>query len=126
MSDESIRAWACAQVEQEACLFERARRRFVRRPNRKRLHAVRTASRRLRSLLDDVADFTTLTKMKPLLAIIKASGKARDAAVLRKTVCASLHENELGALEPLLRELRKRERKATQNVWRKLRRFHLT
>jgi ribosomal protein S21 len=51
--------WLKGTVEKERRALEAARRRFVSKPTEKRLHSVRTAGRRFRSLLEDVAELSS-------------------------------------------------------------------
>ncbi|HTX59540.1 MAG TPA: CHAD domain-containing protein [Verrucomicrobiae bacterium] len=117
-------AWADAEIARERENFERARRRFVHEPGEERLHDVRTAGRRLRSLLDDVAAIADLPRLR---AFVKSSAEctdgARDAAVQRELLARCADEDERAAAEPLLRALRKRERRATVAARKRLRRL---
>src|SRR5579872_7537985 len=103
MADERIRAWADELVACAVRRFERARRRFVRNATDDHLHDVRTAARRLHSLLEDLADVVTLEQRKRLHKIVEASAVARDAAVLRVRLRRVLDEHERNDARPLLR-----------------------
>ena len=64
-------------VRDERDKLEAARREFVREPQEERLHLVRTTGRRLRSLLEDVAD---LDARSDLLAGVKLAAEVTDGA----------------------------------------------
>jgi CHAD domain-containing protein len=116
--------WLKRTIEAERRKLERARRRFVRKPCEGRLHDVRTTGRRLRSLLEDVRGCEPQPK---LLRRVKRAGActdaARDAAVLAALLANSVGEGERAVVEPLLRELREKERSATQEACRRLSRL---
>jgi CHAD domain-containing protein len=115
--------WLERTIEAERRKLERARRRFVRQPCEDRLHDVRTTGRRLRSLLEDVRACRPQPK---LLRRVKRAAEftdaARDAAVIAALLANSVGEGERAIVEPLLEELREKERTATQNACRSLRR----
>jgi CHAD domain-containing protein len=126
LADERIQEWAHSLVKADVQAFEQARRRFVRRPTAERLHHVRTAARRLRSLLEDFAEIETVKRLKALKRIVEVTGEARDARVLRDALRATLDERERMGARPLLQHLRSQERTVTRVVRAKLRRFKLT
>jgi CHAD domain-containing protein len=111
VADERISDWASMLVQADVRAFRQARKRFLSNPTKKRLHEVRTAARRLRSLCEDVRDVIHFPHYKRLKRLIVLMGDARDATVLRKTVCAALDPRERQAAGTFLDELRKRERK---------------
>ena len=105
--------WLHKTIRDERRALERARRRFVRKPNEERLHDVRTTGRRFRSLLEDVAG---LAPAKRLLRRTKnaaeATDAARDATIILRLLEESVGPNELAAAQPLLDELRRQEARA--------------
>lgn len=118
--------WIDATIARECRALERARRRFVSEPTDEHLHDVRTTGRRLRSLLEDVADL----RAKPrLLARVKRAANvtdaARDSAVLLELLekCADAQERDLA--HPLMEQLRERERDATKRSRKRLERARL-
>jgi hypothetical protein len=116
--------WLKRTIEAERRRLERARKRFVRRPTEERLHDVRTRGRRLRSLLEDVR---AREPQKRLLRRVKLAGEitdaARDAGVIAALLEHSVGEGERTIVDPLLQELREKERMATQQACRRLRRL---
>jgi CHAD domain-containing protein len=110
MADERIREWAQGLIAHDERAFERARARFLRRPGAKRLHDLRTNARRLRSLYEDMHEAIPSLPSKRLRRLIDLTGQARDAAVLREVLRATLDEHERHAARALLRALRKQER----------------
>ena len=116
MADERIREWAQGLIVHDERAFERARARFLRRPGAKRLHDLRTSARRLRSLYEDMHEAIPSLPNKRLRRLIALTGQARDAAVLRETLRATLDECEKRAARALLRALRKRERVALNRI----------
>jgi CHAD domain-containing protein len=115
--------WLRRTIEAERRKLERARRRFVRKPTEEHLHDVRTTGRRLRSLLEDVR---TSDPQPKLLRRVKRAGKftdaARDAGVIAALLEHSVGDGERSIVEPLLAELREKERTATQEACLRLRR----
>lgn len=115
--------WLDRTIEAERRRLERARKRFVHKPCEERLHDVRTTGRRLRSLLEDVRECDPQPK---LLRSVKRAGEftdaARDAAVIAALLESSVGDGERAIVEPLLQELRERERTATQEACRRLKR----
>jgi hypothetical protein len=107
--------WLAKTVRGERRALERARRRFIRKPSEKRLHDVRTAGRRFRSLLEDISD---LAPAKRLLRRIKraaaATDAARDATIILRLLERSVDANEVDAARALLDELRRQEVLATR------------
>jgi CHAD domain-containing protein len=116
--------WAGDEIARETKVLTRARRRFLREPNSKHLHDVRTAGRRLRSLLEDVA---TLAPMKRLARFVKRAARstdtARDAEVSSALLERSLDPAEREAAQPLQSALQKRARTATKSARKRLRRM---
>ena len=125
MADERIRDWAKTLETVELAAFSRARRRYLDRPSTKRLHMLRTAARRLRSLYDDFRGVLHLRSSKRLGKVIALTGEARDAAVLRKLLSSSLDAREMPAARSLMRELRRDERQGRKRVFRALLRLRL-
>jgi hypothetical protein len=123
-SEPDAMKWLEKTVACERRALERARRRFVFKPNEKRLHAVRTAGRRFRSLLEDVA---TLTHSERLRRRVKraaaATDAARDATIIRRLLESSVDPAEVDIARPLLEQLRRQESLATRGARSKLRRM---
>jgi hypothetical protein len=116
--------WLVKTIRRERGALERARRRFVRKPTEKRLHDVRTAGRRFRSLLEDVAE---LAPREALLRRVKraaaATDAARDAGIVRRLLERSVDPVELTVARDLLDELLQREKAATRLARRRLARM---
>ncbi len=95
----------------------------MREPSEKRLHDVRTAGRRLRSLLEDVGD---LAPHRKLLSRVKraaaATDAARDATIILRLLESNVTSSERELAQPLLDRLRDEERAATRDACRRLRR----
>jgi hypothetical protein len=119
--------WLAKTITGERRALERARQRFLEKPNEKRLHDVRTTGRRFRSLLEDVA---TLEPSEQLRRRVKraaaATDAARDATILRRLLESSVDPTEVQFAAPLLDELRKQEKLATQRACQRLRRMRFT
>jgi len=117
--------WLARTVRNERRALERARRRFIAKPNEQHLHEVRTTGRRFRSLLEDVAD---LVPAKRLVRRVKraaaATDAARDATILRRLLESSVSAGEIALAGPLLDELRRREHTAMTGARQRLRRMH--
>jgi CHAD domain-containing protein len=122
--EQRIAAWAGELVQAEVRAFRRARQRFLDHPSEKRLHDVRIAARRLRSLCEDFEGVVVLPHARRLHQLIALMGKARDAAVLRETLRGALNIREQDAAHPLLRDLRKQERKYSERVYTALTQLH--
>ncbi len=113
--------WLKKAVGRERYALERARRRFIRKPTERRLHDVRTAGRRFRSLLEDVTDLLPLPKLlRRVRRAADATDAARDATIIRRLLEASVDEHEAALAAPLLDELRRREEEAMQLAHRRL------
>lgn len=116
--------WLDKTVARERRALERARRRFVNKPNEKRLHDVRTTGRRFRSLLEDVA---SISKSKRLRRRVKraaaATDAARDATIILRLLQTSVNADEAALAAPLLGRLREQERIATHEACKALRRM---
>lgn len=110
MADDRIIEWASLLVRAEIRAFDEARRRFVRSASAKRLHDLRRAARKLSSTFEDFRGIIPTQKRKRLKALIELTGCARDAAVLREMLRASLDVRESKLVKPMLRDLRERER----------------
>ena len=116
--------WLTKTIGRERRALERARRRFVERPTEKRLHDVRTAGRRFRSLLEDVAAVETCERLRHRVKRAAATtDAARDATIVRRLLEESVEESEAAIAEPLLEELRERENLATHRARQRLRRM---
>jgi CHAD domain-containing protein len=115
--------WLAKTIRAEQRGLERARRRFVRKPTEEGLHDVRTTGRRLRSLLEDASDLMPLPRLtRRVKRAATATDAARDATVLLQLLESRLDESERETARPLLDELAQRERRATQNARKHLRR----
>ena len=125
MADGTVRAWAQELLERDLEAFVAARRRFLRRPTGKRLHAVRTTSRRLRSLLEDFSTVIATPDLHELRRAIHASGTARDAALLEKIVHDALVHEERAYAQDYLHALRKRKHVFWNKTCTRLQRIHL-
>ena len=115
--------WLTKTIQSEERALERARRRFIAKPTQRRLHDVRTAGRRFRSLLEDVAG---LAPSPRLLGRVKraaaATDAARDAAIILQLLETSVDDGESETALPLLHELRERERLAMRLTRTRLKR----
>ncbi|HEV7180221.1 MAG TPA: CHAD domain-containing protein [Candidatus Baltobacteraceae bacterium] len=116
-------AWAAELSKQEEAAFAEARRRFGKGPNAERLHVLRTAARRLRSLYEDLGTLLASPDQARLRRFGKRAGAARDAHVLRLILKSTLEPSERDLVAPLLHMLRVRERKAVRRVRRTLERY---
>jgi CHAD domain-containing protein len=125
VADERICEWADGLARADVLAFKRARQRYLKHPTENRLHDLRIAARRLRSLFDDVRDAIDLPQAKQVHRLIALLGEARDAAVLRTTLTSALDVREREAVRPLLRDLRHRERKGNTRVLHALERIEL-
>jgi hypothetical protein len=115
--------WLKQTIARERRALERARRCFLREPNEKRLHAVRTTGRRFRSLLQDVASIAGSKRLRRRVKrAAAATDAARDAAVIVELLERSVDPGEAHLVDDLLRHLRQREDFATQRACRELRR----
>ncbi len=116
--------WLAGTIRSERRKLERARRRFVRKPTEKRLHDVRTAGRRFRSLLEDVAGMAPHPRLlRRVKRAAEATDAARDAAILRRLLENGVDDAELAAARPLLDALRQREASATGRACKRLARM---
>ena len=120
MPDDRIVEWAQGLVKHDVHAFERARRRFLRRPSASRLHELRTTARRLRSLHDDLHEAAPAFSIKRLRQLVDLTGEARDAAVLRDALRDVLDPREHRIARSMLRTLRQRERVALGRITRML------
>jgi CHAD domain-containing protein len=116
MPDDRVTEWTLGLVRNDARAFERARERYLRRPTGKRLHELRTAARRLRSLHDDLRESFPGFHIVHLRSLVALTGEARDAQVQSETLRAALDPRERSAARVLLRELREREREAKKHI----------
>jgi len=113
--------WLDKAIARECRALERARKRFIIKPSEKRLHDVRTAGRRFRSLLEDVAG---IAKSERLRTRVKraagATDAARDATIILRLLQASMDAEEAATAQPLLERLREQERLATREARKSL------
>jgi hypothetical protein len=117
--------WLTKTIHDERRTLERARRRFIRKPSEKRLHAVRTSGRRFRSLLEDVADLAPAARLlRRVKRAAAATDAARDAAIIRVLLERTIDVAEAPLASELLEELRRREAEATRSARKRLRRTH--
>jgi CHAD domain-containing protein len=116
--------WIGKTIETERRRLERARRRFIDSPGEEHLHDLRTRARRLRSFLEAVRELQRhpelLRRLKRAAALTDA---ARDAAILFTLLDNAVDETERVTAEPLLEQLRERERVATSEARRLLRKI---
>ena len=116
--------WLDKTIRRERRALERARRRFVVKPNEKRLHDVRTTGRRFRSLLEDVAGIARSGRLRRRVKrAAAATDAARDAAMILRLLQTSVDASEAGLAKPLLQHLREQERLATRRARKALRRM---
>jgi hypothetical protein len=119
--------WLKGTVAKERRALESARRRFISKPTEKRLHAVRTAGRRFRSLLEDVAELEPSAKLlRDVKRAAEQTDAARDATIILRLLENSADPGERDVAEPLLAELGAREREATRLAHKRLRRARFT
>jgi hypothetical protein len=119
--------WLSRTVAKERRALEGARRRFISKPTEKRLHAVRTAGRRFRSLLEDVAELAPSAKLlRRVKRAAEQTDAARDAAIILRLLESSVDPGERHVAQPLLAELSARETEATRLAHRRLRRTRFT
>lgn len=116
--------WLDRTIAKERRALEGARRRFISKPTEKRLHAVRTAGRRFRSLLEDVAELAPSAK---LLARVKRAAAqtdaARDATIILQLLESSVDPGERQIAASLITELGARAEEATRLAHKRLRRM---
>jgi hypothetical protein len=104
--------------------LERARRRFVRKPNEKHLHDVRTTGRRFRSLLEDAAALAPSQRLRRRVKdAAAATDAARDATIILRLLESTVDSGEAPIAHALLEQLRKQEKLATRHARRELRRM---
>lgn len=116
--------WIDTRVAKERRAFERARRRFVKKPNDTRLHAVRTKGRRFRSLLEDVASVAPARKLlKRVKRAAEITDAARDATVLLALLERSVETGERAEAAALFDSLREHQAGALKCAHRRLRRW---
>ena len=119
--------WLKRTVAKERRALEAARRRFVSKPTENRLHAVRTAGRRFRSLLEDVAELAPSAKLlRRVKRAAEQTDAARDATILLRLLESSVDHGERPVAQPLLAELSAREKEATRLAHKRLRRTRFT
>src|SRR5579862_5883235 len=125
-SAHSVMKWISKTVRSERKRLARAARRFLEQPTQEHLHDVRTTGRRLRSLLEDVSDLVCEPKLQRRVKRAAAiTDAARDAAVIFALLNSSCDENVRANAARLLEELAKKERQATRDACRRLRRLDL-
>lgn len=116
--------WLTNTIRRERRALERARRRFVRKPNESRLHDVRTTGRRFRSLLEDVASITPSERLRRRVKrAAAATDAARDASIILRLLEGSVDPGETEIARPLLERLRELESGATRRARKELRRM---
>jgi CHAD domain-containing protein len=124
--DARVAEWTLGLVRNDARAFERARERYLRRATGKRLHELRTAARRLRSLHDDLRESFPTFAIVHLRQLIALTGEARDAQVQCKALRDALDPRERRAARAMLRDLQTRERAATKHIQSALERVRIT
>jgi CHAD domain len=116
--------WLAKTIRSERRALERARRRFISKPNEKHLHGVRTTGRRFRSLLEDVAGLTRSERLRRRVKrAAAATDAARDATIILRLLETSVDAGEAEIARPLLEHLREQERLATRRACKELRRM---
>jgi CHAD domain-containing protein len=116
-------SWISRTIATESKALDRVRRAFVREPSHEGLHRIRTGARRLRSLLEDVAQRHRQTRLlRRAKRTSELTDVARDATVQRVLLERLLIASERDAAEPLLTALREREEAALESARRKLER----
>lgn len=116
--------WVVETIDAERRRLERARRRFIEEPDEERLHDLRTGARRLRSFLEAVRALERRPKLlRRLKRAAALTDAARDAGILRALLDNVVDETERHTAEPLLEQLRERERVATSETRRLLRKI---
>ena len=115
--------WIRKRIVKERRALERARRRFVEKPNDERLHAMRTKGRRFRSLLEDVAGVAPARKLlKRVKRAAAITDSARNAGVLLALLERSIEPGERDEAAALLALLREPQEDALRCARRRLRR----
>lgn len=118
----ALMKWVVKTIDAERRRLERARRRFIDEPDEDGLHDLRTGGRRLRSFLEAVRELEHRPKLlRRLKHAAELTDAARDAAILLALLERTLDETERVAAEPLLEQLRERQRVATTQTRRLLR-----
>jgi hypothetical protein len=116
--------WLTKTIHREQHALERARRRFVRKPNERRLHDVRTTDRRFLSLLEDVAGISESERLRRRVKrAAAATDAARDATIVLRLLESSVDGSERSFARPLLERLYQQERIATRTASKELRRM---
>jgi CHAD domain-containing protein len=116
--------WLEKAIGKERRALERARCRFITKPNEKRLHDVRTTGRRFRSLLEDVAGLVPSERLRRRVKrAAAATDAARDATIILRLLEGSVDAHEAEVARPLLEQLREQEALATRRACAKLRRM---
>lgn len=119
--------WLAKMIAGERRALEHARRRFIEKPNEKRLHVVRTTGRRFRSLLEDLAGIEPHAELRRRVKrAAAATDAARDATIILRLLETSLDPEEAHVAAPLLAQLREQERLATRRARQKLRRVRFS
>jgi CHAD domain-containing protein len=114
--------WVVKSIDAERRHLERARRCFIDEPNDEHLHDVRTRGRRLRSFLEDVREIEKRPKLlRRVRRAAALTDAARDAAILLALLERTVDESERTTAEPLVEQLRERQRIATSEARRLLR-----
>jgi hypothetical protein len=119
--------WLVKTIRSERRALERARCRFIRKPNEKHLHDVRTRGRRFRSLLEDVATITSTQRLRRRVKrAAAATDAARDATIILRLLESTVDAAETELAQPLLEQLREQETLATWRACKQLRRMRFT
>lgn len=114
--------WVVKTIDDERRRLERARRRFIHEPDGEGLHDLRTRGRRLRSFLEAVRELEHHPKLlRRLKRAAELTDAARDAAILLALLERTVDESERVTAALLLEQLRERERIATTQTRRLLR-----
>jgi hypothetical protein len=119
--------WLARTLRSERRALERARRRFIAKPNEKHLHAVRTAGRRLRSLLEDVGGLAPSERLRRRVKRAgAATDAARDATIILRLLESTVATDEAEIARPVLERLRAQARLATRRARKELLRMQFT
>jgi CHAD domain-containing protein len=124
MKGSPVAKWLAATIRAELRVLERARRRFVRKPNEERLHELRTTGRRFRSLLETAATVIPADRLRrQVKRAATATDAARDASILARLLEHSVDPLEADLARPLLDEVRAEQELATRRACKVMRRM---
>jgi CHAD domain len=119
--------WLVKTIRSERRALERARCRFILKPTEKHLHDVRTAGRRFRSLLEDVATISSTQRLRRRVKrAAAATDAARDATIIFRLLENTVDAAETQLAQPLLEQLRAQEELATRRACKRLQDMRFT